>query len=62
MLESDVLWKKDKVEQGKGFGSMRGWVTIIIIFIGVDLIYNVVLASGGQQSESVIHIHISTLF
>ena len=32
------------------------------IFIGVQLIYNVVLVSGVQQSESVIHIHISTLF
>ena len=29
-------------------------------FIGVYLIYNVVLVSGVQQSESVIHIHIST--
>ena len=33
-----------------------------IIFIGVQLIYNVVLVSGVQQSESAIHIHISTLF
>ena len=32
------------------------------IFIGVQLIYNVVLVSGAQQSESVIHMHISTLF
>ena len=32
------------------------------IFIGVQLIYNVVLVSGEQQSESVIHMHISTLF
>ena len=32
------------------------------IFIGVQLIYNVVLISGVQQSESVVHIHISTLF
>ena len=31
-------------------------------FIGVQLIYNVVLVLGVQQSESVIHIHISTLF
>ena len=30
--------------------------------IGVSLIYNVVLASDVQQSESAIHIHISTLF
>ena len=33
-----------------------------LIFIGVQLIYNVVLVSALQQSESVIHIHISTLF
>ena len=33
-----------------------------LIFIGVQLIYNVVLLLGVQQSESVIHIHISTLF
>ena len=31
-------------------------------FIGVYLIYNVVLVSGAQQSESVIHTHISTVF
>ena len=31
-------------------------------FIGVQLIYNVVLVSGVQQSESVIDIHVSTLF
>ena len=33
-----------------------------IFFIGVELIYNVVLVLGVQQSDSVIHIHISTLF
>ena len=32
----------------------------LLIFIGVELIYNVVLISGVQQSESVIHI--PTLF
>ena len=31
-------------------------------FIGVELIYNVVLVSGIQQSERVIHKYISTLF
>ena len=31
-------------------------------FIGVQLIYNIVLVSAVQQSESVIHIHIPTLF
>ena len=40
-------------------GSFMG---VFFIFIGVYLIYSVVLVSGVQQSESVIHIHISTLF
>ena len=31
-------------------------------FIGVYFIYNVVLVSGVQQSDSVIHIHVSFLF
>ena len=31
-------------------------------FIGVQLIYKAVLVSSVQQSESVIHIHVSTLF
>ena len=33
-----------------------------LIFIGIQLIYNVVLVSGVQQSESIIHIPISTHF
>ena len=33
-----------------------------LIFIGVELIYNGVLISAIQESESVIHIHISILF
>ena len=33
-----------------------------INFIGVKLIYNVVLVSAVQQSESVMHIHVFTLF
>ena len=32
------------------------------IFIGVQLLYNVVLVSTVQQSETAIHIHISPLF
>ena len=31
-------------------------------FIGVWLIYSIVLLSGVQQGESAIHIHVSTLF
>ena len=31
-------------------------------FIGVELIYNVVLVAGVQQSDSVIHIHVFILF
>ena len=34
----------------------------ILIFIGLWLIYTVVLVLGVQQSESVMHINISTLF
>ena len=33
-----------------------------LIFIGGYLIYNVLLVPSVQQSESAIHIHISTLF
>ena len=33
-----------------------------LFYTGVQLIYNVVLASGVQQSDPVIHIHISILF
>ena len=33
-----------------------------LLFIGVQLIYNIVLVSAVQQSESVIQKHISTLF
>ena len=31
-------------------------------FLGIQLIYNAVLVSGVQQSESVINMHIATLF
>lgn len=34
---------------------------LFYIFIEVELIYSVVLPSGTQQSNSVIHVHISTL-
>ena len=34
----------------------------LIIYIDVQLIYNAALVSGIQQSESIINIHISTLF
>ena len=33
-----------------------------LFYIGEQLINNVVLVSGAQQSESVIHIHVPTLF
>ena len=33
-----------------------------LIFVGVDLLYSVVLVSALQQSESAIHIHISPLW
>ena len=38
------------------------WNFFALIFVGVELIYNVVLVSAVQQSESVIHIYISALF
>ena len=34
----------------------------LLFFIDVWLIYNVVLVSGVQPNDSVIHIHISLLF
>ena len=37
-------------------------VCVCFNFIGLQLIYNVVLASGVQQCDSVIHIHIFVLF
>ena len=33
-----------------------------LFYIGVELINNVVLVSGVQQSDSVIHIHVSVLW
>ena len=33
-----------------------------LIFIGVYLLYSVILVSTTQQSESAIHIHLSLLF
>ena len=33
-----------------------------LFYIGAQLINNVVLVSGVQQSDSVIHIHVSILF
>ena len=33
-----------------------------LIFFGVELLYNIVLVSTVQQSESAIYIHISPLF
>ena len=48
------------------YESAMGWTYLKQFFktalTEVSLIYNVVLASGVKQCESVIHIHISTLF
>ena len=41
------------------FGDDFGGNFLKLIFTGVQLIYNVVSVSGVQQSESVMHIHIS---
>ena len=35
---------------------------VFLIFIGLLLLYNAVLVSTVQQSESVMHTHIATLF
>ena len=50
----------------------QSWLLLLIFFgiffnltlfyIGVMLIYNIVLVSGVQQGDSVMHIHISLLF
>ena len=41
---------------------LLGLFNVLRNFIGILLMYNVVLVSGVQQSESVMHIHISTHF
>ena len=33
-------------------------MVVVVVFIGVELLYNVVLVSGVQQSDSVIYIYI----
>ena len=38
------------------------FIYLFLNFIGVQLIYNVVLVLGVQQRDSVIHIHIFILF
>ena len=59
-----VYLKKTKTTNSKRYmhHSVHSSFIFFKIFIGIDLTYNVVLVSGVQQSESVIHIHISTLF
>ena len=42
--------------------NIRSLLFFFIFYIGVHLIYNVVLVSGVQQSDSVIHLHIFILF
>ena len=37
------------------------WLVFILIFIGISLFYSV-LVSAGEQSESVIHVHMLTVF
>ena len=34
----------------------------VLFYIGVQLINNVVIVSGVQQSDSVIHVHVSIVF
>ena len=56
LLPTTSPWLSDAVDENENS------FFFFLIFIGVELINNVVLVSGEQQSESVIHIHISTLF
>ena len=49
-----------KMQTNLGFNAKRLFKKIT--FIGVQLVYNVVLVSSVQQNESVIHIHICTPF
>ena len=37
-------------------------IFLFLIFIGIWLIYSIVLVSVSQQHESIIHVHASTLF
>ena len=39
-----------------------GNISLFLFYIVVELIYNVMLVSGVQQSDSIIHTHISILF
>ena len=64
-----IMTTKYSVQFWRGFWTPKKVVTqgkyilfFKLIFIGVQLIYNVVLVSAVQQSESVIHLHISILF
>ena len=44
------------------FSFFEFWVLIFLNFIRIWLIYNIVLPSAVQPSESITHIHIPTLF
>ena len=41
---------------------MRIYSFLFSFYIGVSLINNIVFVSGERQSDSIIHIHVSTLF
>ena len=43
-------------------GIAKSYGTFYNIFNGVELIYNILLVSGVQQSESIIQIHIPLFF
>ena len=40
----------------------RSFIFNFLFYIGIQLIYNVVIVSGAQHSESVIYIHVSIPF
>ena len=54
-------WVAQRTEGEDTLLFLLSWY-FLINFIGVQLIYSVVVVSGVQQSESVIPIHRSTLF
>ena len=57
--------RSGKLVVGKSLVAVTAWDFFFFNFpfyIGVQLINNAVLVSGVQQSDSVIHIHVSILF
>ena len=57
-----LLWQVDSLPLGPpGKPFVFVFVFVLLIFMAIQLIYNVVLVSAIQQNESVIPTHLSTL-